>query len=86
MPIICEFFGIKIRMFYNDHEPIHFHAEYGGLNGKFDIHGNMIAGDIRAGGALRRIREWALLHEVEIRNNWQKILTGRTLDRIDPLP
>jgi hypothetical protein len=30
MPEVCRFFGIVIRMFYNDHEPPHFHAFYGG--------------------------------------------------------
>ena len=29
MPEISRFFGIVIRMFYNDHQPPHFHAEYG---------------------------------------------------------
>jgi len=29
MPRISAFFGIVIRMFYNDHSPPHFHAEYG---------------------------------------------------------
>lgn len=29
MPEISRFFGIVIRMFYNDHAPPHFHAEYG---------------------------------------------------------
>ncbi|MGZ8533283.1 MAG: DUF4160 domain-containing protein [Candidatus Binatia bacterium] len=28
MPTICVFFGIIIRMFYRDHNPPHFHAEY----------------------------------------------------------
>jgi len=29
MPELSRFFGIVIRMFYNDHEPAHFHAIYG---------------------------------------------------------
>ncbi len=28
MPRISAFFGIVMRMFYNDHFPPHFHAEY----------------------------------------------------------
>ena len=28
MPEICRFFGIVIRMYFNDHDPSHFHAEY----------------------------------------------------------
>ncbi|RMH89555.1 MAG: DUF4160 domain-containing protein [Calditrichaeota bacterium] len=29
MPEICRFFGIVIKMRFNDHPPPHFHAEYG---------------------------------------------------------
>jgi hypothetical protein len=28
MPQISRFFGIIIKMYYNDHYPPHFHAEY----------------------------------------------------------
>lgn len=28
MPTISEFFGILIRMYYDDHNPPHFHAYY----------------------------------------------------------
>ena len=30
MPEICRFYGIVIRMYFRDHRPPHFHAEYGG--------------------------------------------------------
>jgi len=30
MPEICRFFGIIIRMFFDEHDPPHFHAEYQG--------------------------------------------------------
>jgi hypothetical protein len=29
MPEISRFFGIIIRMYFNDHIPPHFHADYG---------------------------------------------------------
>jgi hypothetical protein len=29
MPEICRFYGIVSRMFFADHLPAHFHAEYG---------------------------------------------------------
>ena len=29
MPEICRFYGIVIRMYYDEHNPPHFHAEYG---------------------------------------------------------
>ena len=30
MPELSRFYGIVIKMYYNDHNPPHFHAEYGG--------------------------------------------------------
>ena len=29
MPLVSEFYGIKIYMYWEDHSPPHFHAEYG---------------------------------------------------------
>lgn len=85
MPIIAVFYGIVIRMFYYDHGPAHFHAEYQGEHGKFDLDGRMVAGTIRSRAALRRIREWASLHRVELSANWDNVRRGVSLDRIEPL-
>ena len=56
MPIISMFFGIMIRMFYNDHDPPHFHAEYQGQGGKFDLDGNLVVGNVRSRAALRLVK------------------------------
>jgi hypothetical protein len=32
LPVISTFFGIVIRMYYQEHEPPHFHAEFHGQN------------------------------------------------------
>ena len=85
MPIISVFFGIVIRMFYREHEPAHFHAEYQGQQGKFDLEGEMIVGNIRSRTALRLIREWASLHWREIDANWESMKMGRPLERVEPL-
>lgn len=37
MPEISRFFGIIIKMFFDDHNPPHFHAEYGGDLALIDI-------------------------------------------------
>lgn len=37
MPEISEFFGIKVTMYYDDHIPPHFHAEYNGQKVIVDI-------------------------------------------------
>jgi hypothetical protein len=45
VPITSAFFGIVIRMYYKEHEPAHFHAERGGQQAKFDLDGELIAGE-----------------------------------------
>lgn len=37
MPVISEFYGIKITMFWNEHLPPHFHTEYSGNKVLVDI-------------------------------------------------
>ena len=85
MPIISMFFGIVIRMFYREREPAHFHAEYQGQQSKFDLEGEIIAGDIHSKTALRLIREWVSFHHDELEANWNKMKAGEPLERIEPL-
>src|SRR5436190_18391041 len=69
MPIISAFFGIVIRMFYREHEPPHFHAEYQSQLAKFDFDGEIVAGDIRSRTARHRIRKWSAQHRSELEAN-----------------
>ena len=48
MPEISRFFGIIIRMFYDEHNPPHFHADYQGNKAVFDFNGNILKGDIKS--------------------------------------
>jgi hypothetical protein len=85
VPIISAFFGIVIRMYYKEHEPAHFHAEYQGQHGKFDFDGRLVAGNVQSGTALRLIAEWAGLHRQDLESNWEKMKAGRPLEHIRPL-
>jgi Domain of unknown function (DUF4160) len=85
VPTISQFFGILIRMYYEDHEPAHFHAEHQGQHGKFDFDGGLIVGNIRSRTALRLIKEWALLHQAELNANWEHMKAGEALEHIAPL-
>ena len=85
MPIISSFFGIIIRMFYREHEPAHFHAEYQGQNANFDFDGRVVAGEIISATARRLIAEWATLHRAELEANWQAMKAGRPFEQIAPL-
>jgi hypothetical protein len=37
MPEISRFYGIVIKMFFDDHNPPHFHAQYSGQEAVIDI-------------------------------------------------
>ena len=45
MPTISVFFGIVIKMYFDDHNPPHLHAEHQGEKAVFDFRGNILAGD-----------------------------------------
>ena len=44
MPEISRFLGIVIRMFYRDHAPPHFHAEYGDYEITLEIETGVVEG------------------------------------------
>ena len=85
MPRISEFFGIVIRMFYNDHSPPHFHAQYGEHEAIYRIDSI----EILRGGLPRRahalVVEWTTLHRNELTDNWEKARNGLPVDDIEPL-
>ncbi|MEK7312819.1 MAG: DUF4160 domain-containing protein [Chloroflexota bacterium] len=85
MPTICQFFGIVIRMYYNDHMPPHFHAEYGGDEALYEI--DIL--NVLRGGLPRRahamVLEWAALHRDELKANWQLARQQQPLSDINPL-
>lgn len=85
MPELCRFLGIVIRMFYEDHNPPHFHAVYGKYEASFSIDSlELISGEMppRVKGL---IIEWATLHQKELMKNWKSISVKGTFKKIDPL-
>jgi hypothetical protein len=85
MPIVSMFFGIVIKMYFDDHNPPHFHAEYQGEKAVFDFRGNILRGDIASKTAVRLIREWIDLHQKELAQNWEDLQNGRGFQKIAPL-
>jgi len=85
VPTISAFFGIVIRMFYNDHLPPHFHAEYGeyeALYAKDTL--ETIGGELpRRAHAL--VLEWTTLHRAELMANWDRAREGVPLRDVQPL-
>ena len=85
MPEISRFFGIIIRMFFDEHNPPHFHAEYQGNKAVFDFNGNMTRGDLHSRTARKLVREWVDLHFKELNEDWELAKNDEEIKKIDPL-
>jgi len=85
MPEICRFFGIIIRMFFNEHDPPHFHAEYQGRKAVFDFNGNILRGGLSSKTATKLVREWVDLRLAELEEDWRLARAGKEIKKIEPL-
>lgn len=85
MPQISQFFGIVIYMYFSDHAPPHFHAEYGEDEAVYTIE----TLEVLRGGLPRRahglVIEWASLNREDLRSNWMRARKGERLATINPL-
>ena len=72
-------------MFYDEHHPSHFHAEYSGRKAVFDFKGNILKGDLASKTATKLIREWVDLHVSELEEDWKLARESQELKKIKPL-
>ena len=85
MPEISLFCGIRVTMFYSDHNPPHFHAEYGGFKALIDIQNSCVIRGALPGRQLKLILAWCELHKDELMQNWELARTAAPLNHIAPL-
>ncbi len=85
MPEICRFFGIIIRMYFDEHNPPHIHAEHQGNKAVFDLNGNIAKGLLKSRTATKLVREWIDLHVPELQADWELAQAGKEIKKIAPL-
>ncbi len=85
MPEISRFYGIVIAMFYNEHNPPHFHARYGGEKVAIDIRTLQVLEGRIAPRALGLVIEWASQHQEELLVNWELARKDEQPMKIEPL-
>lgn len=85
MPEISRFFGIVIKMFFDDHNPPHFHAEYAGSLTLIDIRTLAVFSGQLPPRAMGLVIEWATLHQQELLADWQRARAQQDLRPIAPL-
>jgi len=85
MPEISRFFGIIIRMFFDEHPPPHFHAWYGEHVVQIAIDSLTVMEGSIPKRALALALEWAAIHQEELRANWLLAEQQKGILTIDPL-
>ena len=85
MPEISLFFGIRIMMYYEDHNPPLFYAEYNGNMALIDIEEARVIKGALPSRQLKLILAWCVIHHDELMQNWELSKDGAPLNKIAPL-
>lgn len=87
MPIVSQFYGILITMYFNEntkHHLPHLHAEYAEYDAVFDFKGNIIDGEI-PNKQRKMIEAWISIHEEELNSLWKTMQIHNEFFKINPL-
>ena len=72
-------------MFYNDHEPPHFHVRYGEWRAIVAIDAPVLLEGSLPPRVLGLVMEWAALHKTELTENWGRARRQVPLDAVAQL-
>jgi hypothetical protein len=72
-------------MYFNDHFPPHFHADYGEYAAELTIETLEIIQGRLPQRVLGLVLEWAVIHRNELREDWEKARDKEPLEAIPPL-
>lgn len=85
-PRISSFYGIVIKMYFDDHNPPHFHAEYGEYQAIVDIKTLWVLnGKLPPPKALLLVIERAQIHQQELLEQRESGVKNWLFGMIDPL-
>lgn len=74
MPEISRFYGIKIFIYFGDHNPPHFHVKYGDHRAIIEIKtGAIISGNLPVKARIL-VEEWRILNIKNITKCWRSVI------------
>jgi hypothetical protein len=85
MPEVSRFYGMVIAMYYNEHNPPHFHVRYGAHRALIEIAGPSLLAGRLPGRALGLAIEWAVDRRDDLMGNWERARALLPLEPIVPL-
>ena len=72
-------------MYWDDHLPPHFHAEYAETSALIDIRNSVVVRGMLPFKQLKLVLAWCELHEKELLKNWEAAQRHEDLAVIEPL-
>jgi hypothetical protein len=85
MPRISAFYGLSIYMYYNDHEPAHFHVRYGEYQARISLTPSSLIDGRLPRRALAMVLEWAAERHNQLTENWELPRARRPLEPVEAL-
>lgn len=87
MPIVSQFYGIIVSMYFNDidkHHLPHIHIQYAEYRCTFDFNGNILSGKI-PNKQKRLVVAWIELRKEDLTTLWNLLQSGSGTFMIEPL-
>ena len=87
MPIISQFYGISIKIYFEEgkrHHKEHIHIFYNEYIATYDLKGNMLNGKLPK-RQRKMVEGWIAIHELELNNLWKEIQNNGKYFKIEPL-
>ena len=85
MPEISRFLGIVITMYFNDHNPPHFHVRYDEFRATIGIEPIELQEGELPPRVLGLVIEWGEMHQTELMANWTTLAEQGIFQLIAPL-
>jgi hypothetical protein len=85
MPELSRFLGIVISMYFDDHNPPHFHVRYNQHRALISIDRLSILEGNLPPRVVGLVMEWAGIHKNELLENWNMVQETGKWFKIEPL-
>jgi len=85
MPELSRFLGISILMYFDDHNPPHFHVRYNEYRALISIDELKVLEGHLPARILGLVIEWAEINKEKLMQDWDMVKTTGKYFNIDPL-
>lgn len=87
MPVISQFYGIIIQMFFKEkgqHHQKHVHVKYNEYKAVYNLQGKMLEGKL-PNKQQKLVEAWIFIHQEELQSLWDLMQEQGEYFKIDPL-